>query len=634
MHRQQHGPRFPFVRDGSGDIVRPDAFRFLLGGRRLHAQLASRASSREAGDRNRAASSRCSGSTANDPARSAIVRATRRTRSVPLPESDSRSARATARAIAAGARRQAARRRPAGQPSVESARSAVPAPPARRRSAAATAADASGSRPAMSASGATRRHGHPQVDPVAEGAADPAGVALRRPDRAGAAARWIAGEPARARVHRRDQQEPGRKPRRAADPGDRHEPVLERLAQRLEHVPTELRQLVEEENPVIGAGDLAGRHPGSAADHRRVGQRVMGRPDRRPPAQREDRPFAGHRRDDRRREGFGVVERRQQAADGPRDQRLPGPGRPDEDQSVTAGEGDLERPSCLELTTDVGKVRRRLRRRIRLDGHNRLARVASPDRGLRQLDPGRDEPVRSPDASPDRVGRFAQRPDADDLDAVGQGRFAERIGRHDDPPDAAPREGRDHGQDPWDGRHVPAERQLADHRDPARRGDDLLGAEEDSHRDCEIDGRAGLAQVRRGKVHGDPARRMAEAGVANGAADALARLLQGGVREPDDREARQARRHVDLDPDDAAVEADESGREQGGQHPPRLASAAHRPMTAGCTAPYQRVSGRDCPPGRSLAAGRDISPADAARPWSGQETHAAGRRAHGCRRGR
>jgi hypothetical protein len=49
---------------------------------------------------------------------------------------------------------------------------------------------------------------------------------------------------------------------------------------------------------------------------------------------------------------------------------------------------------------------------------------------------------------------------------------------------------------------------------------------------------------------------MNKAGVPDRAADALTRLLEGGVSEADDREAGQARGDVDLDPDDPAVETD------------------------------------------------------------------------------
>ena len=52
-----------------------------------------------------------------------------------------------------------------------------------------------------------------------------------------------------------------------ADPHDGHAPLLERLAQRLEHVATELGQLVAHEHALVGEGHLAGRQPRTAADH-------------------------------------------------------------------------------------------------------------------------------------------------------------------------------------------------------------------------------------------------------------------------------------------------------------------------------------------------------------------------------
>jgi len=118
-------------------------------------QLASRVSSRVAGERNRAASSRCSGSTRGDPPRSAIVRATRRSRSVPRPVRASRSASATARAMPAGVSPQVARnRRPARRPFSAPLRRTWTRRAALMRCA--TIADDSGSRPAINAAGGTR----------------------------------------------------------------------------------------------------------------------------------------------------------------------------------------------------------------------------------------------------------------------------------------------------------------------------------------------------------------------------------------------------------------------------------------------------------------------------------------------
>ena len=91
------------------------------------------------------------------------------------------------------------------------------------------------------------------------------------------------------------------------------------------------------------------------------------------------------------------------------------------------------------------------------------------------------------------------------------------------------------GRTPGHGPHLAAERQLADQRDRGRPGPDLLRAEQDPDGDREVERRAGLAQVRRREVDRDPPRRVGEPGVAQRAADALPRLLEGRVGEPDDR---------------------------------------------------------------------------------------------------
>ena len=94
------------------------------------------------------------------------------------------------------------------------------------------------------------------------------------------------GVTARARVHRREQLEPRREPRRAPGAGDRDPPLLERLAERLEHVAVELRELVEEQHPVVGERHLARRQARSATDHRGVRDRVVRRAERWPADER------------------------------------------------------------------------------------------------------------------------------------------------------------------------------------------------------------------------------------------------------------------------------------------------------------------------------------------------------------
>ena len=62
--------------------------------------------------------------------------------------------------------------------------------------------------------------------------------------------------------------------------GDGHRAVLERLAQNLEHVLLELRQLVEEEHAVVGERHLARPGHVAAADQAGVGDGVVGRAER------------------------------------------------------------------------------------------------------------------------------------------------------------------------------------------------------------------------------------------------------------------------------------------------------------------------------------------------------------------
>ena len=88
-----------------------------------------------------------------------------------------------------------------------------------------------------------------------------------------------------------------------------------------------------------------------------------------------------------------------------------------------------------------------------------------------------------------------------------------------------------------------------------------------------------LAQIGRREVDRDPAGRERETAVADRAADPLASLLERGIRQADDREPGQARRDVDLDPDDPAVDAVERRGVNGGEHAGTLPKAAHPGLT-------------------------------------------------------
>src|SRR6266567_4359422 len=59
-------------------------------------------------------------------------------------------------------------------------------------------------------------------------------------------------------------------------PGDGDPAVLQGLTQDFEHVLLEFRELVEEEDSVVGEGDLAGARHGSPADQSYVGDGMVG----------------------------------------------------------------------------------------------------------------------------------------------------------------------------------------------------------------------------------------------------------------------------------------------------------------------------------------------------------------------
>jgi len=222
---------------------------------------------------------------------------------------------------------------------------------------------------------------------------------------------------------------------------------------------------------------------------------------------------------------------------------------------VGPGEGDLEGASRLEQAAHVGEVRE-------------VAEVVAGRRrrGLLWDELGTEpRPMPADAATPQQVGGLCQRGCADDLDARDEARLGEGARRHDHATGSATREGRDHRQDPRYRADLPAQAQLAEERPrPAR--PDLLRTDQDRDGDPEVQGRAGLRHVRGGEIDRDAARGMDEPAVPQGAAHALPGLAEGDVGEADDREAGESGRNVGLDPDGAAVEADERGGEDACEH--------------------------------------------------------------------
>ena len=95
-----------------------------------------------------------------------------------------------------------------------------------------------------------------------------------------------------------------------------------------------------------------------------------------------------------------------------------------------------------------------------------------------------------------------------------------------------------------------AERELAAERARAERFlRHLPAGRQHADGDRQVEARARLAHVRGREVHRDALLREVEPGVQQRRADPLARLADGAVRQPDERERREPAADVDLDGD-------------------------------------------------------------------------------------
>ena len=83
-----------------------------------------------------------------------------------------------------------------------------------------------------------------------------------------------------AGVHGRHEHEVRRVGQRLGRAGYRHPAVFQGLAQHLQHVLLELRQFIQEQDPSVGEGDLAGPGADPAADEPGVADGVVRRAER------------------------------------------------------------------------------------------------------------------------------------------------------------------------------------------------------------------------------------------------------------------------------------------------------------------------------------------------------------------
>ena len=162
---------------------------------------------------------------------------------------------------------------------------------------------------------------------------------------------------AAAGIHGAHEHEAARQRDAARGAGDGHLAVLERSAERFEHIAVELGKLVQKQHAVVGEGNLTGRERPAAAGHGCGGKRVMRRAER---ALREHGVLAvGQSRD---RPDLGRLQRllvRHVGENGgqtPREHGLARTGRADEEHVVGTCGGDLQRALDVLLPHDVGEI--------------------------------------------------------------------------------------------------------------------------------------------------------------------------------------------------------------------------------------------------------------------------------------
>ena len=146
--------------------------------------------------------------------------------------------------------------------------------------------------------------------------------------------------------------------RRLVAPGDGHLTALQRLPQRLHHVGSEQRELVEEQHAAVRTTDLARAHQsGAAAQQAGLAGVVVGCGVRRPQQQRVARlERSGQRVERRQLQGLLGREVGKQAGDPLGQRRLARALGAGEQQMVATGGGHLDRELGIEQPGEVGEV--------------------------------------------------------------------------------------------------------------------------------------------------------------------------------------------------------------------------------------------------------------------------------------
>ena len=369
--------------------------------------------------------------------------------------------------------------------------------------------------------------------------------------------------------------------------GPRHHNLatLQRPAQTIQSLGGEFGELIQEQHAVMRQRHLAGLGAQAAAGQGGHAGRVVRRAKRALAGQGAPGDQPGHRVDHGGLQQLLRGQGRQQARRTLGHHRLARPRRPDEQQVVAPGRGDLQGPLGAFLALHVAQVGRRL----------------VVEHGARL---GRAHHLRAAEM----VDHRDQRPRGQDLGAAGPGRLRP-VGLRADQAQAHGAGRHRRGQHPGHRRDAAVQRQLADRR-PAVQG---VGRQHphgrhDAKRDGQVVVAALLGKVGRGQIDHDAPGRQGEAQAGEGAPDPLAALAHRLVAQADDDRADLAAGELDLDLHAPGLDALERHGDDSRDHPglPAMLRMCRNPgrdqeQTRNMTAPCRPAAGKPRPEAQKSA---------------------------------
>src|SRR6185437_13834019 len=202
-----------------------------------------------------------------------------------------------------------------------------------------------------------RRNFDVNVNAIEQRAGDLGHIALNHGWRAETLARFVIKKTTGARIHGCGEHEARRKTQRHGGASDGDGMVFKRLPHHLQDVARELGQLVEEKEAVVGEGNFAGARDNAAADETRVGDGVVGRAEG--TLRNQARSGIEHAGDGVNLGGFQRLiesERREDGRQPLGEHGFSRARRPDHQDVVTAGGGNLKRALGCLLAADVAKI--------------------------------------------------------------------------------------------------------------------------------------------------------------------------------------------------------------------------------------------------------------------------------------